>query len=485
MFMGVDSLGLLQRFFETSAFIRSINTFGMTLFHSFFFNALAFFLYSILLATLYQKKPNYPRHALTSLACCLLSQGPIFLIAIFRPPSITFHIEDLFAVNPPYYVVMIYALCAYGLQIEKHLAAITAYKMYIVLILILFVYYALEALFFFLLSNDPRFQVIIYLLANTLMQVVHLVLCTALIRYIRKHKFWLDANKLKSSMTKSVSAQLGVYTFYAVLLYLICVSNTVTASRLSNIAHVELMLLTMALACGLIFWVTYMRDVRAIARIDARNQTHHIRALVSAIDEFRTVKHDMNNMMQGYEGFIHAKDWPSLEAYHAALFNETSRAGNLLTLNLDFEKNPALFSILNAKIQDAREKGVFISAALTANAGDIGMEPVDLARVVGILLDNAVEETLTTDSKTVTLSLQTTRRGKILLSISNPTASDVDIRRMFERNYSSKKDHSGLGLYTLWSIVSRTQECRLNVEYLNHIITFYLELPTLSSLETA
>ncbi len=477
MFYYLDSHSLLQPFLETSGLVRLLNTYGVTLFQSYFYVMLAFFIYSIVLSRLYTKKIKVVRYALSSVLLGVLTMGVVFGLSTLRVKwDCPFHFEDLFVIYPPYFIVFHYLVCAYILKIDKSLSLNTSVKIYIVTSINVVQYYWVEALYFRMLSSDLTYIMFIMLLANTTMAVFNIAMVAVLSRLIQKKKLWRDAYSLKQT-TPNVSGRLMKYTADAVILYVLNAAGIQMAKRTNDIVLIQVIFISIILINLLQLYISYMRDVRKADRINIANQALHIRSLMESVDGFRTIKHDMNNMMQVYGGYIQANDWKSLRKHHATLFQETRLAGDLLTLNIGFERNPALYTLLNTKIADAHDKNVYVSATINADAGEIAMEPLDLTRIVGILLDNAIEETMHTSSKTVTFSLQKIRSGKMLLSISNPTVNDVNVKRILDKGYSSKENHSGLGLHTLWNLVNRTPGCRLNIAYLDRAITFYLELP--------
>ena len=476
MFLGLESLDLLEDYFLRSPWIESINHFGITLFQSFFFSALAFFLYSYILSVLYQKKINIIRYILASLIFCLLVQGPIFAIHLFRPRTVSFHIEDLFVVPPPYMVFFLYFLCTYFLRIDKTISLSVSSKLYIIVSINVLLYYMAEAVFFFLLTNNPQFQRLIYVLAATLVCLISLGGFAYVVGFIKRHKLWLDAYKIKKSAEESIPKTLCRYLVMSITLWLFIVPNIKLISYSGSIVDVELVISAMLLICILVFYISYTGDRKKIAKTDLDNQTMHINSLIGSIDNIRTLKHDMRNMLSVYDGFIRLREWDKLFEYNALLQNETKFAEDLLDINTKYTITPVLRTLLSRKLSEAHEKGVFIKISIITDTNRINMDLLDLTRIVGILLDNAIEETSHTDARTILLALQSMKNGNILLSISNPTVNDVDIKKIMEKDYSTKKGHSGLGLFILWNIINRTDGCRLSIDYLNKVITFYLEL---------
>lgn len=476
MFIGIESLNLLEQFFQTNAWIALINSFGVTIFQSFFYNAAAFFLYSLVLSTLYQKKPKFFRYALASIVYCLLSQGMVFAISILRPEAMAFHIEDLFVVPPPYFILIMYILCVYFLQIDRAISLVTATKLYPVIVGNVIAYYMLEAALFYFMTNSVQLQMAIYFFANSLLFVINAIVSYVLIWLIKRNKLWLDAYKIKKSTKNSLIKDMLIYIALFAFLWLVTVPTLKLISYLGDIVIVEIVMAALFLICALIFYISYSNDVKSVIKADLDNQTTHVHSLIGAIDNIRTLKHDMHNMLSVYDGYVRMGEWDKLLQYNSSLQNEARYAEDLLDINATYTINPILRTLLSTKIEYAHEKGVHINTTISVDSDHINMDPLDLARITGILLDNAIEETIYTDTKSILFAIQSLKKEKILLSISNPTRNDVEVKKIMEKNFSSKEGHSGLGLYTLWNIVNKTPGCRLSVEYFEKVITFYLEL---------
>lgn len=477
MFIGIESLNLLENYFQHSTWLGLINNFGVTVFQSLFYNAAAFFLYSCVLSVLYQKRINILRYIFTSLLYCMVAHGPVFIINILRPlATISFQIEELFVAPPPYIILFVYLLCAYFLRIDKTISISTANKLYVVIVGNVILYYMLEAMFFFLFTNNVYYQMVIYFAANSLLFLINIIAAGFFIRFIKVQRLWLDAYKIKKSSDYNVTRSLVVSMLLFTLLWLLVVPTLKLISFSSGIVTVEIVMSGLLLNCFLIFYISYTKDIKKVAKADVDNQTVHVNSLIGSIDNIRALKHDMHNMLAVYDGYIKLKEWDKLSQYHASLHSETRFAEELLNINTKYTINPILRNLLSTKLSEAHDKKVFINISILSDTDNIGMDPLDLARIIGILLDNAMEETIHTDTKTILLSLQSMKNGNILLSLSNPTVDDVDIKKIAEKNYTTKEGHSGLGLFTLWNIVSKATGCKLSIDYLDKIVTFYLEL---------
>ena len=73
------------------------------------------------------------------------------------------------------------------------------------------------------------------------------------------------------------------------------------------------------------------------------------------------------------------------------------------------------------------------------------MDPWDFTRCLGILLDNAAEAALETDTPWVEIILLP-QKGRLSLRISNPYAGTINPDKIWTESFSTKGEGRGLGL---------------------------------------
>src|SRR5699024_123874 len=93
----------------------------------------------------------------------------------------------------------------------------------------------------------------------------------------------------------------------------------------------------------------------------------------------------------------------------------------------------------------------------------LNMKIYEFARILGILLDNAIEASLECEEKLINLTFrEDSRNSRQLIIVENTYKNkDVDTEKIFEKGVSEKEEHSGLGLWEVRKIVKKNKNINL------------------------
>lgn len=171
-------------------------------------------------------------------------------------------------------------------------------------------------------------------------------------------------------------------------------------------------------------------------------------------DNIRGFKHDFNNIVQAIGGYISTNNMDGLKVYYNDLLKDCQINNNLAVLNPEIINNPAIYSLLADKYYKAEKLNITINLEVLMDLSKLNIKMYELARILGILLDNAIEATAECENKTINIIFRKDKtRNKDLIIIQNTYINkDINIDRIFEKGYTSKKDdktnkNHGLGLW--------------------------------------
>ena len=93
----------------------------------------------------------------------------------------------------------------------------------------------------------------------------------------------------------------------------------------------------------------------------------------------------------------------------------------------------------------------------------LNMKIYEFTRVLGILLDNAIEAAKECEEKIINIEMRKdSKRNRQLLIIENTFPNkDIDTEKIYEKNYSTKSGNSGLGLWEVRKILKRNNNLNL------------------------
>lgn len=180
-------------------------------------------------------------------------------------------------------------------------------------------------------------------------------------------------------------------------------------------------------------------------------------------DKIRAFRHDFNNIIQALGGYIQAKDIDGLEKYYSQLLKDCQEVTNLSGLNPESINNPAIYSLIASKYYLATEKGIEFDLDIFMDLTSIDMKIYEFCRILGILLDNAIQATQECEEKHIIVTIRKDNRCKRQLLIVENTykEKDIDTEKIFEKGYSTKEGNTGLGLWEVRQILLKNTNLNL------------------------
>lgn len=206
------------------------------------------------------------------------------------------------------------------------------------------------------------------------------------------------------------------------------------------------------------------------------------KTLTILYDNIRGFKHDFNNIVQAIGGYISTDNMEGLKDYYSDLVIDCRKSNNLAILNPELINNPAIYSILTSKYHKAEELGITMNFDIFMDLETLNIKTYDLTRILGILLDNAIDACNKCDEKDIYITMRKDNKSnKQLIMVENTYANKtVDTDRIFEKGYTSKieddgKNH-GLGLWEVREILKKNNNLNLFTTKSMRIFTQQLEI---------
>lgn len=107
-----------------------------------------------------------------------------------------------------------------------------------------------------------------------------------------------------------------------------------------------------------------------------------------------------------------------------------------------------------------------MNVEIMINLKELNITTYDLCRILGILLDNAIEAAKECEEKIINVRfIKDLKVDRKLIIIENSyNEMDIDLDKIYEKGYTSKEDKSqahGLGLWTVRKMLSKSTNLNL------------------------
>jgi len=204
------------------------------------------------------------------------------------------------------------------------------------------------------------------------------------------------------------------------------------------------------------------------------NKTLHI-----LHDSVRGFKHDFDNIVTTIGGYIKTNDINGLTKYYSQLEEDCKKVNNLYLLNPSIINNPGIYSLLTTKYSEAIEKQITVNLTFLLDMNDLNMKIYDFARILGILLDNAIEASAESKEKVLNISFRNDSKNNRNIILIENTYKDknVNLDTIFNKGITGKDNHTGLGLWEVRQILKKNNNANLftskNEQYFSQQLEIY------------
>lgn len=202
-----------------------------------------------------------------------------------------------------------------------------------------------------------------------------------------------------------------------------------------------------------------------ITQQNLESATLEINSLTILHDQVRSFKHDFDNIVNSIGGYVVNEDIEGLKRYYNQLLEECHKTNNLYALSPKVVNHPAIYHILATKYYEANQLDIQINLNVFLDLNEIEqrMKIYDFTRILGILLDNAIDASKECDEKILNVTFRKEiGNGMITVIIENTyTNKDVNTEDIYQKGNSSKENHQGLGLWKVRQILTHNNNLNL------------------------
>ncbi len=218
------------------------------------------------------------------------------------------------------------------------------------------------------------------------------------------------------------------------------------------------------------------KEIKAEISISKLEETN--KNLLAVNDDVRCFKHDFNNIMQAINGYIDVKDINALEKYFNSVLKDCHHMNTVELLNYQVIDNPAIYAVLLNKYTIAKENDITMNIDILLSLKVFTEKAYVISRILGILLDNAIEATGSCIEKIVNVQFMKEKNKNIIVVENTYSDEEIDTNKIFDKGYSTKKSkgNSGLGLWKIKDIIKKDKALDLLTSTDNNLFKQQLEI---------
>ena len=308
-----------------------------------------------------------------------------------------------------------------------------------------------------------------YIPFKFVLQLIHFtffVIITLIIAYLTQLLF----NKLKVSYLSLNKRYLFIITIVLfisfILLYMVSQTDMRGNDTLKLYAILLMGIMVFLSVVILVmsnFTLREMRYKRNVKEIEAYYE--YTLRIESINNEMRKFRHDYVNILTTLSDYIREDDMPGLRKYfdeHIVPMKDKLKTRSIKMNGIEKLKVREIKGLITTKIIQAQEKRIPISIEVPDEIDRIDMNTVELSRIIGIIVDNAIEASENLEEPLINIAFIDNDES-VTFIVMNKCSDDIPkIHELFEQSFSTKGDNRGLGLSTLKELTDSNENVLLD-----------------------
>ncbi len=215
-----------------------------------------------------------------------------------------------------------------------------------------------------------------------------------------------------------------------------------------------------------------------VAKQKLESTEEYNRSLCILHDNVSAFKHDFDNIITTIGGYIRTNDMKGLKNYYVQLEDDCQRVNNFYLLNPEIINNDGIYNLLTTKYQEADSKNIKVNMTFLLDLSTLHMKIYEFARILGILLDNAIEASSECDEKIINLEFRNDSKNSRQIILVENTYKDknLDTDKIYSKGFSSKENHTGLGLWEVRKLIKKNNNVNLYTSKTDKYFSQQLEI---------
>ncbi|MTD41839.1 GHKL domain-containing protein [Erwinia sp. CPCC 100877] len=303
--------------------------------------------------------------------------------------------------------------------------------------------------------QEQNFTFAFLLLHVGIQMIISFLICYCLGKLIqnweRKHDLSIENN--------SFIISLG---FVTMLVYYASVYLSVFLGNTPELIQLNLLFFVGYLVVMLVVFFFYINAIRNQYKSKQKEAEYvamrqYMESMEMQYKDIRKFRHDYQNILSSLDDYILGNDYNGLKEYYVKYIKPSSETISKSNFKLDALGNihvRELKSILVLKLMSAQESEIDVSVEVKEVIKNIPVDPVILIRIMGIILDNAIEEVETLGNGLLSVALFEDETALQIIVKNTCREAIPRIHQLKKEGFSTKGEGRGLGLSNMADLIN-------------------------------
>lgn len=289
--------------------------------------------------------------------------------------------------------------------------------------------------------------------ASSLLGNISVCLCLVIITYVLK-------KPLKKLINYNLSTNKKIIVMSSVTLVMLAIFfyNLIKTFEFNNNIITYLAIIVMLICILLYLFKQKIENEKISKKYDELLDV--MKSYESDIEEQRTLRHETKNEFATIKCKLQDKeDNKTIIEYIDSVIGEKEKAGSTKYSKFKYLPSNGLKGFFYYKFIEAEKKGINVSINISKQIENSFLKDIetkdfkDLARIVGLYLDNAIEASSTSEDKKLGIEMYLIKE-KIEIIITNTFNNEINLDKIGKESFSTKGKHRGHGLLLVNKILS-------------------------------
>lgn len=289
--------------------------------------------------------------------------------------------------------------------------------------------------------------------ASSLLGNISVCLCLVIITYVLK-------KPLKKLINYNLSTNKKIIVMSSITLVMLAIFfyNLIKTFEFNNNIITYLVIIVMLICILLYLFKQKIENEKISKKYDELLDV--MKSYESDIEEQRTLRHETKNEFATIKCKLQDKeDNKTIIEYIDSVIGEKEKAGSTKYSKFKYLPSNVLKGFFYYKFIEAEKKGINVSINISKQIENSFLKDIetkdfkDLARIIGVYLDNAIEASSTSEDKKLGIEMYLIKE-KIEIIITNTFNNEINLDKIGKESFSTKGKHRGHGLLLVNKILS-------------------------------